>query len=209
MNDAPDNAGSGARDSSLATSGSLLAHVRAGEAAAWNRLVGLYGPLIFAWCRRRDLQDQDIADVCQDVFLAVARHINTFRKQQPQDTFRGWLHRITANKIHDLYRRRGQEPVGAGGTDAHRRLAQVPAPREPEEASAVEGRAERGLLQRALRRVRDEFEERTWQAFWRTAVEGRSAAEAAAELGTSPGAVRVAKSRVLHRLREELGDLDE
>ena len=55
--------------------------------------------------------------------------------------------------------------------------------------------------------IRGEFEPRTWEAFWQTAVEGRAAADVAAELGMTPGAVRVAKSRVLHRLRTDLGDL--
>jgi RNA polymerase sigma-70 factor (ECF subfamily) len=54
--------------------------------------------------------------------------------------------------------------------------------------------------------IRNEFEERSWQAFWRMAVGGRTANDVAAELSMSPGAVRVAKSRVLRRLREELGD---
>ena len=55
--------------------------------------------------------------------------------------------------------------------------------------------------------IREEFEPRTWQAFWQTAVEGRAASDVAADFGMSPGAVRVAKSRVLHRLRAELGEL--
>ena len=54
--------------------------------------------------------------------------------------------------------------------------------------------------------IRNEFEPRTWQAFWLTAVEGRAPKDVADELGMSGGAVRVAKSRVLHRLRAELGD---
>jgi RNA polymerase sigma-70 factor (ECF subfamily) len=172
-------------------------------------LVTLYAPLVFHWCRRRELQEQDVADVFQEVFLAVATHLDRFRKQQPGDTFRGWLHTITANKIHDHYRRRGQEPGGVGGTDAQLRLAQFPAPPDAEEDSAAEGQAEGGLFQRALQRIRAEFEERTWQAFWGTAVEGRRTGDVAEELGMSPGAVRVAKSRVLHRLRDELGDLRE
>jgi DNA-directed RNA polymerase specialized sigma24 family protein len=72
-----------------------------------------------------------------------------------------------------------------------------------------EENAERGLLARALELIRCEFTERTWQAFWRTAIEGRSAPEVAAGLSMSAGPVRVAKSRVLPRLREELGDLIE
>ena len=41
------------------------------------------------------------------------------------------------------------------------------------------------------------------------AVEGQVAKDVAADLGMTPGAVRVAKCRVLQRLREELGDLIE
>jgi RNA polymerase sigma-70 factor (ECF subfamily) len=65
------------------------------------------------------------------------------------------------------------------------------------------------LITHVLDLIRPEFAERTWQAFWRTAIEGGSAPEVAAELSMSAGAVRVAKSRVLQRLREELGDLIE
>jgi len=58
-----------------------------------------------------------------------------------------------------------------------------------------------------LELVRGEFEERTWQAFWRAAVQGQAPADIATDLGMSPAAVRKVKSRVLRRLREELGDL--
>ena len=48
-----------------------------------------------------------------------------------------------------------------------------------------------------------EFAPSTWQAFQRLAVDGRPAAEVAAELGTTVNAVLLAKSRVLRRLRQE------
>ena len=60
---------------------------------------------------------------------------------------------------------------------------------------------------RGLELVRGEFEERTWQMFWLVVVEDRLPADVAAQLGVSPAAVRKAKSRVLHRLKEEVGDL--
>jgi RNA polymerase sigma-70 factor, ECF subfamily len=192
--------------SSTATSASLLDRARSDDAAAWGRLVSLYGPLVRAWCRRGGLREEDAADVSQEVFQAVAAHLAEFRKERG-GTFRGWLRTITRNKVHDLFRRRRHEAGAVGGSDARRRLAQLPAPRPPEEDSAAEGREERRLFGRALEGIRCEFEERTWQAFWRTAVEGRIPAEVGPELGMSPGAVRVAKSRVLQRLREELGDL--
>ena len=62
------------------------------------------------------------------------------------------------------------------------------------------------LLLNALESIRGEFQERTWRAFWGVVVEGRLAADVAADLDMKPGTVRVAKSRVLLRLRSELGD---
>ena len=64
-----------------------------------------------------------------------------------------------------------------------------------------------GLYRRALELVRAEFEQQTWTMFWRTVIDGRTPAEVSAEQGVSDAAVRQAKSRVLRRLREEVGDL--
>ena len=205
MTNSPDT-GSGSQRSS-ATSRSLLERVRADDTVAWDRLVTLYAPLVFFWCRRADLQEEDAADVLQEVFLAVATHLHGFRQDRPGDTFRGWLRVITQRKILDLFRRRQREPDGAGGSVAAERLADVPAPSDPEEQSAADHLAERSLLFRSLDYLRGEFEPRTWQAFWKTVVDGRVAKDVADELGMSAGAVRVCKSRVLQRLRQELGDL--
>jgi RNA polymerase sigma-70 factor (ECF subfamily) len=188
------------------TSHSLLERARADDEAAWGRLVTLYGPLVFHWCRRWGLQDEDAADVFQEVFQSVAAHLGGFRKERAGDTFRGWLRTITHSKVQDHFRRQARQPGGIGGSAALAWLAQVPAPPSADEEAGVEERAERRLFHRALKAIAAEFEERTWQAFWRTAVEGRAPKDVAAELAMSPGAVRVAKSRVLQRLREELGD---
>ena len=191
---------------STTTSRSLLERLKADDAAAWDRLVGLYTPLLYRWCRRRGLLEQEIADVLQDVFQAVATHIASFRKERAGDTFRGWLRTIARNKVNDHFRRQGREPEGAGGTEAQARLAGLPESPPPGSGSSSDDRADRLLLGRVLDLIRGEFESRTWQAFWRTAVEGQSPADVAGELGMSPGAIRVAKSRILRRLREELGD---
>jgi RNA polymerase sigma-70 factor (ECF subfamily) len=194
---------------STATCRSLLARIQANDPVAWGRLVDLYAPLVFHWCRRWDLREQEIADILQEVFQAVATHVAGFRRERAGDTFRGWLRTITHNKVRDHFRRLGQEPEGVGGTEAQLRLAQLPESRSPDEddSGQAESRAERRLFGLALDQIRSEFEDRTWQAFWLTTVESRSAGDVAGDLGMSPGAVRVAKSRVLRRLREELGDL--
>lgn len=84
--------------------------------------------------------------------------------------------------------------------------SQLPAAQPADDDDSSERRADRGVIGRALELIRRKFQERTWRAFWLTAVEDRALKEVAIELGMSPGAIRVAKSRVLRRLREELGD---
>src|SRR5262245_847819 len=200
--------GDRARLTDGSTSRSMLMGAQRDEPAAWTRLVALYAPLATAWCRRWGVAPQDVTDVVQDVFAAVAKNVVRFRKDRPQDSFRSWLATITRNKVRDYFRGRCAEPSAAGGTEAWQRISQVCDPLDDNSIGdgAGEDTAFGDLLRRALESIRGEFHERTWQAFWRTVVEGQSAAEAGAELVMQPGAVRVAKSRVLWRLRKELGE---
>jgi RNA polymerase sigma-70 factor (ECF subfamily) len=191
------------------TSLSLLQRIRNGDASGWRRVIDLYSPLVYHWCRRWGVEGADADDVLQEVFKAAAESIDAFRREREGDTFRGWLRVITRHRVLAFWRGRDRRPDAAGGTEALQRLHEIPesaaeAGDDPEEASQFSA-----LVQRALGQLRGEFEPRTWQAFWRVTVDGLSAPDAAAELGMSANAVRMAKSRVLHRLREELGDLVE
>jgi RNA polymerase sigma-70 factor (ECF subfamily) len=181
--------------------------LQANEAASWERLWRLYAPVVEQWCASAGLQKQDADDVAQEVFRAVVSGINGFRRERTSDTFRGWLWTIARNKPRDFLRQRAKAAAAAGGTDAQIHLAQIPEELS-EEISLVprEPKAD-GLFRRALDEIQANFEPRTWQAFWKTTVEEQPAAEVAAALGMSAGAVYVAKSRVLARLREELGDV--
>jgi RNA polymerase sigma-70 factor, ECF subfamily len=185
------------------TSLSLLEQVRNRDEEAWGRLVHLYSPLVVHWCHAAGVRGVDSDDLVQDVFQAVFKNLDGFRRDRAGDTFRGWLRSITRFKVQDYYRRRTAEPAAQGGTDAHRRLEQFTEPELPEDTPEDLG----ALYRRALELVRGEFEERTWTAFWRAAVEDQSPAHIAEDLGLTPAAVRKAKSRVLHRLRQEVGDL--
>jgi RNA polymerase sigma-70 factor (ECF subfamily) len=181
------------------TSSGLVEGVRRRDPEAWRRLAHLYGPLVYRWCRRAGLAERDAEDVLQKVFLTVALRIGDFHHGGPGDTFRGWLWTITRNKVGDWFRRSGHERA-AGGAAGQALLAELPAPpgAEPPEEGA--------LYHRALALIRTEFTEPTWQAFWRVVVEGQNPADVAADLGLTRNAVYIARSRVLRRLREELGD---
>jgi RNA polymerase sigma-70 factor (ECF subfamily) len=188
-----------------ATSLSLLERARANEPAAWRRLVELYSPLVFHWCRKGGLSAEDAADVMQDVFHALAGGLGRFQRRGDGDSFRGWLWGVTRFKLADHFRARGG-PEAAGGSTAYRNLQQAaddlaPPPDDPS------GNGPGGLVHRALGLIRGDFAGPTWQAFWATAIDGRPAAEVAAELGLSLDSVYQARARVLKRLREEFAGL--
>jgi RNA polymerase sigma-70 factor, ECF subfamily len=187
-----------------ASSPSLLLRVQANQAGAWERLVDLYAPLIYHWCKRARLTPEDAADVFQEVFRSLAEHIAGFRRDRAGDTFRGWLRTITRNKILDPFRRAGQAPA-AGGTDAQLRLLAIPDPLPEDDPS--DQQVLHKQLHTTLETIRGAFEPRTWQAFWLVQMEGRDTSDVGQELGLTTAAVRKARLRVLQRLRLELGEL--
>lgn len=190
------------------TSASLLRRLRDRQHDAWIRMTRIYGPLVYRWCRRSGVRADEIADVAQDVFQAVAAGIDGFRRQRPGDSFRGWLYGITKNKVNDHFRRLARRPDAAGGTDALLHMGQVPFELDAAEESATSHDDATVMLHRALDLIRSEFEERNWQAFWRASVEQQSSTDIASDLGMTPNAVRQAKYRVLRRLRRELEELE-
>jgi RNA polymerase sigma-70 factor (ECF subfamily) len=189
---------------SSATPASLLLRLRSpGNEAAWEQLLVLYGPTVENWCRRAGLSAEDAADIRQEVFQAVVRSIADFHRDRPGDSFRGWLYAITRTRLLD--HRRAHHLAAPGGSDALHRLEEVPV--EEPASSDILTRDRRELYQRAVRLIQEEFTERTWQAFWRVTVEDQAPADVAADLGLTPGAVYIAKSRVLKRLRQEFDGL--
>jgi RNA polymerase sigma-70 factor, ECF subfamily len=189
------------------TSTSLLGRAKAREGEAWRRIVELYGPQVYDWCRHCGLKAEDAADVAQEVFAAVAKNIEAFHRDRPGDTFRGWLWTIARNKIRDHFRGHKENPEGPGGTTAQQRLAQIP--EQPPEASTsgASAASSNSLQQRAIELVRAGVEERTWEAFWQVVVEGKDAAGVARELGMSVQAVYDAKYRIRRRIRQQFDGL--
>ena len=83
-----------------------------------------------------------------------------------------------------------------GGSDAQMWWAELPEV-EPPSTDSRDLPIDARLL-RGLEYVRTEFREQTWLAFWKSAVEGISTADVAAQLSMSVGAVR--KARFLKKI---------
>jgi RNA polymerase sigma factor (sigma-70 family) len=178
------------------------------DQTAWAEFVDVYEPLLYQLARARGLQDADARDLCQDVFRAVASAIERWDPDPAKGRFRGWLFRIARNHVVDFLVGQGRHARGSGRTSVHEMLAARPASDGQAEAEfAAEFR--RRAFHWAASQVKNEFTDSTWQAFWKTGVDNQPVADVARELGLSPGAVYVARSRVLARLRGRVEQLTE
>lgn len=192
-------------DDSPLTRASLLVRIRDGNNhVAWREFVQLYSPVVYGFARKRGLQDADAADLMQDVMRSISTAIGRLDYDRNQGTFRGWLFTITRNKIFNHLSARRIRPQASGDSTTSRLLDSQPDPDSADGADTWEMEYQRRLASLAMERIQSEFQAKTWRAFWLTAVEGRAVAEVAKEVDLSPGAIYVAKSRVLARLKDEV-----
>jgi RNA polymerase sigma-70 factor (ECF subfamily) len=143
----------------------------------------------------------------QELFLTVSQHIGRWDPAKERGSFRVWLRRVARNLVINWLKQRARRGVTLGGSALQAMLDLLPAAEEPESAE-FDREVRRVLFQRAAEQVRGEIQPATWQAFWETSILGTSPAEAARKLGMTVGAVRVAKCRVLARLKAAVTALE-
>jgi len=174
------------------------------DASDWNRLQGIYLPLIARWLGRVPGVGNEADDLAQEVFVVVIREIPRFQRQR-EGSFRAWLRQVTVNKIRTHRRRRNRRP--AVGLDPADGFLDSLADPNGNLAREWDIDHDRHVFQKLLAVVQPDFSPATWEAFRRFAVDGRPAAMVAEEMGLSVNSVIQSKSRILKRLREEAGDL--
>jgi len=188
---------------------SLLLRLRdGGDSDAWSQFVDIYGVLVFNFARRHGWHDADAADLVQEVLIEVSKSIGRFNYDPKVGKFRSWIYKITKRTASRLQDRQQRLPTGTGDSGVQEMLQQVPdGPSDLERFWEQE--YERQLLLRVSERIRDDVNASTWQAFWQTAVEGKSPQSVASELGLSVGSVYVARNRVMKRLTIEAREFDD
>jgi RNA polymerase sigma-70 factor (ECF subfamily) len=172
------------------------------DPASWQRLVELYTPFVREWLARQAIQPADVDDLTQDVLATVVREMPDFHHDLRTGAFRRWLRTITLNRLRSFRRSRQPYPVGAGTDEQESVLAQLEDP-QSDLSRQWDELHDRHVLCRLLELIEPEFEPPTWRAFRMLVLEGVPTADVAGALGLSANAVRIAKSRVLARLRHE------
>jgi RNA polymerase sigma-70 factor (ECF subfamily) len=183
-----------------ATRASLLVRLRdPRDETAWKEFVDLYVPVIYGFGRKQGLQDADAVDLAQEVISAVAGAIGRLDYDPLRGAFRGWLFTVVRRKLANWRRAQKSQPrPGEEGTQ--QLLEQCPAPDTAQAEWDAEW--EQRLFTWACEQARRDVSAASWQAFWRTAVDGQPTREVAAGLGLSVAAVYLARSRIVARLKE-------
>lgn len=191
------------------TSMSMLHGMRNRDAAQWERFVAVYSPLINEWCRRARISHSDASDIAQEVFRVVAVKVSDFRRDQPGDTFHGWLWGITRFKVLEHFKKLAKTQTGKGGSSGQQKINQIPDDVPESWEGDLQASDTRSVYNRILDLLKTDFQPNTWQAFLKTTVDEVPVSEVAAELEMTVGAVYNARHKVLRRLREEFIDMFE
>ena len=187
---------------SVTISSTLLTGARSANPNAWVMIVTRYSPKIMTWMLLAGVDSSDAPDLLQDVWRSVLMSLKNFRREKPDDTFRGWLRTIAQRRIADYFESRSQQPRNLP-------LAQLESLQSQnlltdEIAANVSERVT--LLQKYMQQVESEVKPNTWLVFQMHVIEEKSVEEVAAILKIPTYSVYTSKSRVIKRLRELLED---
>lgn len=189
------------------TRSSLLLRVRdPSDHEGWVEFSEIYRPVICRMARLKGMQAADAEDLAQQVLWAVSKAIDRWQPDSQRASFRTWLATIARNAILNALSR--GIPDQATGTDTVQELlAQFPDRHGPD-SDLLKLEYRRELFSLAVKEIRSEFTDETWQSFWLTAIEGLDIETAAQELSRSRGSIYASRSRVMKRLKQKVEELD-
>ena len=182
------------------TSVSLILRVaNQSDVDAWRSFAAIYEPLVYRIAISKGLQPADADDLVQEVMTRVAKSVGRWDPDDSKGSFRGWISTIARNLVIDFLRKTRRTPLTSDKTDIRRLVESTPDPGD--ESRYFDREYERQLFINAANEIRSNFTDNTWNAFWLTAVRNESIESVAKKLSMTTGAVYVARSRVMARLK--------
>lgn len=179
---------------------SLLDGLREENAEAWSRLVDLWTPLLFGFCRSRGFSKEDADDIVQAVMIRVYKGLPKFCRDGKGKRFRFWIMKILRNEVADSYKRRTNGATAVGGSENQMHLGNVA---EPIDESESDWFSPARIISRLLDVIKSDFSEQNWRAFELVHLENHTNKEVAEMLGINENTVRQATFRIRKRITEE------
>ena len=177
----------------------LVAGLKHGEEAAFERLVRQYGDYLYRVALRVTRNEAEAGEAVQEAFISTFRNIASF---EARSSLKTWLHRLVVNAA--LMRRRAIERKGEVSIDEL--LPDIDVVREEPEwnfVESVEATLERESVRSAVTRAIDSLPEQYRILLVLRDIEGYDTREVAQLLGDTEGNVKVR----LHRARGALKKL--
>lgn len=187
----------------LKTRNSLILRLRnTDDAAAWQEFLEIYHPLIFRLARKCGLQEADALDTTQEVLTRIAKAVNRWEPGEEKGSFRGWLGRITRNLVIDFMRSKKRIPLTGNESSIGRMIESNPVIDETDQVYQLE--QQKQIFLWAAESIENTFQPKSWKAFWMTTVEQKTIDDVSKELNMTRGAIYVARSRVMAKLKKQV-----
>lgn len=167
---------------------------------SWKEFADVYDTMVMSWLRAQGVQPHDADDIRQEVLSAVYQQIGSFQHNGRPGAFRNWLRKITSNRLHRLWQKRGSRPAEVG-PDLSELADQLGDPNSPL-AATWDREHNRYVVEFLLDQIADRFSTQSMRVFERIALNEEPAQKVADDMGITLGAARVAQHRVLKALRE-------
>ena len=165
---------------------------------AWRDFVCAYEGFLSQIARRHGVPERHVADVTQQILMAIVRSIEGWKDDGDAASFRRWLSTVSRNVVIRFMTRERQQPGGVGGSDLLALLQKVE--EKPDELEIH--RYQHELIVWAAEQVRLDFLETSWQAFWATVIEKKSVEQVAQDLKVSTGSIYMSRSRIMANIRK-------
>ncbi|HSG70126.1 MAG TPA: sigma-70 family RNA polymerase sigma factor [Planctomycetaceae bacterium] len=183
---------------------SLIAHLKGDDnERAWVEFVTLYEPFLQHLVIRLGVPQRHVADVVQQVLLAIAKSVDGWKDDGQPVSFRRWLATVARNIVIKFMQQERRQVGGRGGTDFVDLLEQIPATPDREQVA----RYEHELIVWAAEQVRHEFIDTSWAAFWATVIDGQPVKDVAYQLGITCGSIYMSRSRIMARIRRKVDEV--
>ena len=174
---------------------------RTADGVAWREFVELYEPLVLRFARGRGLKEHDAHELVQRVLVAVAGSVHRWQPDPDRGSFRSWLFRIARNQLIKQVTSLARER-SVGGTSNFVKLHHDLAESQDLQSEHIEREYRQAIFEQAAAQVRQAVLPQTWQAFVMSTIEDIAFQEVADRLNMTVGAVYIARSRVIARLRQ-------
>lgn len=170
------------------------------DAEAWEALYRRSRPKLFRFARRRLPSDEAADDAVSEAFMRAIGKIDGF--SWAGAGFDAWMYGITRNIVHEHNRRLSRDAATTRKEAGSIVLDQTTS--DGDVGAEFDADAERSQVRQAF----DRLDEADREILELRVIGGLTSAEVATVLGITSGAVRMAQSRAVGRLRIAMDGLD-